>query len=318
MTTIYVQPSKAGGGGTFLNRLSESWRAGGQAVTRDLRSGWDVGLVNVVLDMNEQRFLLRERRPIVLRLDGASPRLFRFSALKLHTRAFASYLQCRGIIFQSRTSQDDWCRRLPGGRKRTIIYNGIRPAGVPEWRPVGPISRSAIRFVAPILLRYEYQVAPFLSFLDEETARGNEHRLTILGPVADALLSRLEGHGQIELAGPIPAKEVLNRLVEHDFFVFLNRFAPCPNSVIEAMSTGMPMLLPRVGSIPELAGEAYPVFDLDAPDVGSRMSKTVDRIFQDLEGSEPQLGRNARQRVVERFDIDRIAAQYRDFLESCV
>ena len=53
-----------------------------------------------------------------------------------------------------------------------------------------------------------------------------------------------------------------SHLIEHDCFVFLNRHAPCPNAVIEAMSTGMPLLLPDVGAISELVGDAHPIFPI--------------------------------------------------------
>ncbi len=313
---IYIQPSYEGGAGNFLNRLAARLVEVGEAITRDVNADWDVGLINVVLSPSEQRAVMRRRRPIILRFDGAPLKASMLDSIQLHVRALTSYLQCAGVIYQSHSSRHDWRVRLPHGRPETIIHNGIQPDPALHWHPRPGLSRDGISFAAMVILRYWHQVDFMVEFLDAEARLGRNHRLTIYGPVLEDARPRLEAHERITLAGPIEAEEVRNKLLEHDCFVFLNRHAPCPNAVIEAMSTGIPVLLPDVGAIRELVGVEHPIFRIDDGERAAVMTQVVDRVVGEALSGSSRWGEDNLARVEEHFNIQKVADRYLDFLTS--
>lgn len=93
--------------------------------------------------------------------------------------------------------------------------------------------------------------------------------------------------------------------------------ASCPNSVIEAMACGLPVVAYATGALPELVSEeagclaAYggDVWKLDPPDI----SALTDTAWQALQGRD-ELSRGARLRVEANFDIEKIADKYIEVL----
>jgi glycosyltransferase involved in cell wall biosynthesis len=89
-----------------------------------------------------------------------------------------------------------------------------------------------------------------------------------------------------------------------------------PNSLLEAMAAGVPCVAPDVGDIAELVGttgDVVPAGDVDALATG------WERLAAMREEDRRLLGDRARDRVVERFSLDRAAAAFEAlYLEATV
>ena len=110
--------------------------------------------------------------------------------------------------------------------------------------------------------------------------------------------------------------DVAERLAAADLFVLPSRSEACPNGVLEAMASSLPVVAARVGGVPELieSGANGVLIDADAPDqLASAVIDLVDR-----PAHARALGRAARQTVVRRFTFDRMVAQFEELYRSAL
>ncbi len=93
-----------------------------------------------------------------------------------------------------------------------------------------------------------------------------------------------------------------------DAFIYLSHNSPCPNSVIEALSCGLPVLYSNSGGVPELVGDNCGVslevknsFEIslcpNIEDIHHGIKKIID--------NRDYFSKNARNRAIEMFDINK-------------
>jgi glycosyltransferase involved in cell wall biosynthesis len=82
---------------------------------------------------------------------------------------------------------------------------------------------------------------------------------------------------------------------------------PCPSVVIEALASGLPVVYPRSGGVPELVGDDAGVgvphpdgYERDEPPSAEALADAVTRVLADL----PEHAAAARRRAVERFALE--------------
>ncbi len=143
--------------------------------------------------------------------------------------------------------------------------------------------------------------------------------LMVAGEVPPALKSPVEQTaGQpIAWAGVLPRADIpaLDRSAHIYFSAEIN--APCPNSVIEALACGLPVLGFAIGALPELvqgdAGRLVPyggnAWKLDMPAVED-LSQAAQQLLANL----PHFRAAARERAETAFGLDRMIDQYLDAL----
>lgn len=61
---------------------------------------------------------------------------------------------------------------------------------------------------------------------------------------------------RIRMIPPVPTERVANLLRQHDIYITASRHEACSNSVLEALSCGLPVMYVESGSNPEIVGEA--------------------------------------------------------------
>lgn len=99
-----------------------------------------------------------------------------------------------------------------------------------------------------------------------------------------------------------------------DIFLFTSLAENCPLAVLEAMSCGVPIVSFATGGIPEIVRDGIEGLVVEIKDTDALISSLIALAFSpDLR---EQLGKNARQRVCEMFDIRKIAKQYEDLYIS--
>jgi glycosyltransferase involved in cell wall biosynthesis len=160
------------------------------------------------------------------------------------------------VVYQSKFVRDWWHERH--GRARGaehIIYNAV---DLDMFRP-----GSDLRIGAPVMVAVEgtIQDDPITMGIVRHlaatlVASGEIAALRLYGqasPSARAFFAHLQG---VEIHGSVPREQIPLRLRECDLFLNLEINPPCPNSVVEALASGLPVIGYNTGSLAELAGEA--------------------------------------------------------------
>jgi len=144
---------------------------------------------------------------------------------------------------------------------------------------------------------------------------GRSVELMVVGRVAPALRERVEHSPEVLLSwvGSVPRDRIpeIDRSAHLLYSADLN--AACPNSVIEALACGLPVVAFETGALPELvkedAGRLSPYggdpWKLDPPD--------VDRLAQaalEVLGDQPRFRANARMRAEACLGLERMVEGY--------
>ncbi len=120
------------------------------------------------------------------------------------------------------------------------------------------------------------------------------------------LIDQLELKDYIELLQPYPKEYGVEVYRRADILMLTKYNDPCPSSVLEAMSCGLPIVYSKSGGTPELVG-------IDAG-IGIEVEHSFDKRMQPEPGvwceavlkaieNRNELSKNARKRAVENFDI---------------
>lgn len=122
-------------------------------------------------------------------------------------------------------------------------------------------------------------------------------------------LSELDG---VEYEGQLERQEIPNRLRSAGIFLNLEINPPCPNSVIEALAVGLPVMGYKTGALEELVGDAGVLMDYDADPWKLQRPTSLDFLECALKiiNCLPQYSFAARQRAIENFDLDDMVKRY--------
>jgi glycosyltransferase involved in cell wall biosynthesis len=138
-----------------------------------------------------------------------------------------------------------------------------------------------------------------------------EATLTIVGdgPLGDQLAAHVKGLGleaRVRLAGH--REDVAAELRDHGLFVLASRSEAFPNSVIEAMATGLPVVASAVGGIPELIEHARNGILVRPADAAELARAITDLLLRPSFAR--SLGRKARVDVTTRYSFDRMVREF--------
>ena len=285
--------------------------------TRDLAGLWRARLrgLRIIQRLDGINWIHRRRRGDLRFFLRAE---YRNQVLALIRQQFATH-----IVYQSGFVRDwweDWFSRTR--RPFTVIHNAVDLA---VYTPDGPHTRPDDRMH---LLVVEGSLAGRLN-------TGLDQAVQLAGLLADHMASPLE----LQVVGKVDARkqeEVLRKspipvdftgIVPHESIPELDRSAhllfsaeinaPCPNSVIEALACGLPVVGFQTGALPELvigdAGRLVPYggdpWKLDPPDLAGLASAAVEIL------DDPGRFRlAARRHAEEAFGLDRMVERYLEIL----
>jgi sugar transferase (PEP-CTERM/EpsH1 system associated) len=129
------------------------------------------------------------------------------------------------------------------------------------------------------------------------------------GPLRETALARLEAEGASNAAWlPGAREDVAEQLRGFDVFALPSKAEGISNTILEAMATGLPMAVTRVGGNSELVVEGTTGF-LVPPDDPRALAAALARYLED-----PKLARvhgtNGRARAEAEFSLDRMVDRY--------
>jgi glycosyltransferase involved in cell wall biosynthesis len=250
----------------------------------------------------------RRRAPVVLNQDGvgypgwAGPRTEAVNAPLRRALQAADH-----VLYQSefcKRSADAFLGEPRGGWE--ILPNAV---DVKRFSPA-----DAPPAVGPVLLlggdqTQAYRLELALRTLAALLPAHPDARLLVAGRTASdpgPLISRLGLAERVSLIGRYAQVDAPSLYRRAHLLLHTKVNDPCPNVVLEAMASGLPVVYPASGGTAELvAGEAgigvpHPdSFDRDEPPSPEAMVDAVDRALADL----PRLAAAARSRAVERYPL---------------
>ncbi|MBK8619744.1 MAG: glycosyltransferase family 4 protein [Anaerolineales bacterium] len=144
-----------------------------------------------------------------------------------------------------------------------------------------------------------------------------EWRIAGDGPQIDSLKSLAQELGisdRVIFLG-WQSREELTRWYHHsNLFLFPSRHEGMPNAVLEAMSSGLPVVATRIAGSEELVLDGVTGLLVNAEDVDS-LRDGLSRLIVE-EKTRIQMGQASRQRVEKEYSWENVARQYSDYLEK--
>lgn len=276
--------------------------------------------------------------PVIQRLDGMNwlHRLRRTGArhylraeygnmlLKLIRNRLASV-----IVYQSRFSKQ-WWQRAHGAAPvpDCVVYNGVdlqmyHPHGKGD-RPAG--SWRVLLVEGSLMGGYEAGLETAFALMEglaRKIGSAAQLELMVVGRVDERVKARWQAQAPVTVlwTGKLPGERIpeIDRSAHVLFSSDIN--AACPNSVVEALACGLPVVAFDTGALPELvtgdAGRLAPYggdpWRLEPPDIPA----LVEAASQVL-ASQPRFRSAARQRAEVAFDLQQMAQGYLDALDLVV
>lgn len=270
---------QVGGPSTFMQNLKQEFQQSSY-VWSSKPSEADGLLFPVTFDINQLKQFRRLKKPIIQRLDGIfypekHPKNHhqKNAQIRLIYHCFATH-----IIFQSQYSKTQVFTRfgeIPENRY-SIIYNGVNKKVFNPSKSKSLELPNRIRFISTGNFRNSDMLVPVIRALKQLNKKWN-FEYQIIGPISCSKCKKHINEPFIKYDGVFPSFKVSEELRNSDIFLFSSLNPPCPNAILEAISTGLPVVAFDDGSTRELLH-----FNNEL------LAKTNDRVFkreQDLNPS---------------------------------
>jgi glycosyltransferase involved in cell wall biosynthesis len=137
-------------------------------------------------------------------------------------------------------------------------------------------------------------------------------RIVGTGPRREALQALVASRGlhhHVEFLGH--REDVPALLADADVFVLPSRSEAFPNSAIEAMAAGLPVVATAVGGLRELIDDGRTGLLVPRPDDAGALAGAVERVLAD-DALAARLGAAARAEARERYSFDRMVGAFED------
>lgn len=223
------------------------------------------------------------------------------------------------IIYQSQFTHDWWQTHYHDVHAtHEVIYNGV---DLQSFTPIGP-QTPPTDIIRLLVIEGSFKGGHKRDLLNAvEFANGLQQKagspleLIIAGQVPDELKNSVVGKGKLRInwIGLIPNTEIplLNRSAHMLFPAEIN--AACPNSVVEALACGLPVVAYATGSLPELvdgdAGRVAPYgsdyWHLEAPNPTPLIAGALEIL-----ANQPHFRQAARARAEEHFSLEKMTEKY--------
>lgn len=213
------------------------------------------------------------------------------------------------IVVLARSELEAYRRFLPG-RPIVLAPNAVACAPL---QPREAAASSALRLAFIGRLVREKGVQDLLLALAALKRDAERPRLTIAGSgPEEARLQRMAADlgldGAVVFAGPVAGAAKAELLRRSDLFVLPSYAEGLPYALLEGMAAGLPVVVTRVGAIPDLITEG-----VHGAFVPARDPEAIARVLASLATDRERLarmGRAAHERVRELCSIDRLAGHF--------
>ncbi len=258
--------ARLGGPFSFMRSLAAWMTTEGVTVTHDATEpGIDAALALSIIESAELRPLKWRHVPIMQRLDGVPYNTPGTDLAHAGARLRRCYEVADAIAFQSAFSKRtvERCFGAAGCETR-IINNGVdldlfRPAE--SMPPADPLT-----LVCAAQWRPHKRLAATVQGFSAYHAKNPQSRLLVIGDTERAKADAVR-HAAIAYLGPLDRAQTAEAMRSAHICLHLGWLDNCPNVVIEAQATGLPVICTNSGGTPEIVdADAGEIIACDAPD----------------------------------------------------
>ena len=153
-----------------------------------------------------------------------------------------------GTVFQSQWSRSE--SRKQGMKKNkfeTVIHNAPDPDIFYQARNEQKNPGVKINLISTSWSSNPKKGFDIYQYLDENLDF-KKYEMTFVGKTD-------EKFSNIKMVSPLPSKELANFLRKNDIYIFPSKLEACSNSLLEALSCGLPAIARNTSSNPEILGE---------------------------------------------------------------
>lgn len=310
---------------SFRLKFEQGLRSRGIDVTHDLNDKSDAILVVAGTRSLPQLWHARRRGiRIVQRLDGVNwVQRVKWSGVKYTVRAEYGNLMLAFIrnqftdrvVYQSqfiRKWWEDWygVAKAPA----TVIINGVDlQTYTPEGEREQPSDVNRMLLLEGSLARGLNSGLFHAVSVAEKLSAEYPMEVVVAGSVDEATQRKLQSKVSVKFLGTVPRAEIPKLARSSHLMYCAEVNPPCPNSVIEALACGLPVIGFDSGSLKELvtddAGCVVPYganpWKLETPDI-STLSASAGKILE----QQNQFRAAARQRAESEFGLDKMIDSY--------
>lgn len=322
------KPQKHGGPGSFQMRLEKTLKD----------KGWNISyfdetdhpdLVMVIGGTKKLWQLIRFRLkgvPVIFRLDGINwlHKKVKVSLWGWFYNEVTNFLSqiirlfiSNHIIYQSKFVEEWWKKKgWKCKTKSSVIHNGV---SLNEFKPSLKEQTNRISlFCVEGNLDYSPYSLDLLNKLQEELIEYSDFGSLILYGSFNDMSSKDKLNPSIDYRGHIHRSEISN-VYRNGIYLSLDVNAACPNTVIEALASGIPVIGFDTGALKELVtnkgGIIVPYgsdpWELEFPDFNA-LCEAATKVMEDWD----QYSKQARILAEEMYNLDDVVDKYLNVIEE--
>jgi glycosyltransferase involved in cell wall biosynthesis len=253
MLLIPENKTQIGGPASFLQNFKTFLKLKGYAFITSSFHNASTLFILIQHNLKALKKYKRYKKPIIQRLDGifypskhGEEYVSRNENIKEIYFNFASH-----VIFQSEYCKKQ-CFDMFGEiseNKYSVIHNGA------DTNIFFPDSEKPsihkYKFITTGVFRNRIMLQPIIEALDSLKDKA-KFSLTVVGPINDPSLNSYIQRAYVNHIPEVDLLHMAQLLREHHIFIYSHLNPPCPNSVIEAISCGLPIVGFNSGSMKEL------------------------------------------------------------------
>jgi glycosyltransferase involved in cell wall biosynthesis len=326
---IYVNflPGSIGGPSVFATRFYDTFLEKNHIITSSLSKTCDVALWSITPPSLEQVVFCKQNHiKSIYRIAGIYIQDFfdimneQNPGVSYNEKVFNILPHIDQIIFQSNWSKEILCKNLNISPKNyRIIYNAT---DTELFRPASPICRNNgdIKIICTGFLRRKFRIQVPFEILKR---LGIKSKLFFIGNTDNECrieLIKISDSPFTDRVIHIPHvdnRELFKYLQDSDIFLHPVQGDACPNAVIEALSSGLPVVCGSWGGQSELVGEGGIVVpNTQKWDYGDAFIESccqaIEEIVQDID----EFKVKARRRAEQMFSLEKLYNEYLEVMQN--